>query len=56
MCCLVCYYIDGWASGGSDGKEFADNAGDPGLIPGSGRHPVVKGIATYSSIPAWRIP
>ena len=23
--------------GGSDGKEFACNAGDPGLIPGSGR-------------------
>ena len=25
--------------GGSDGKEFACNAGDPGLIPGLGRHP-----------------
>ena len=24
---------------GSDGKEFACNAGDPGLIPGSGRSP-----------------
>ena len=23
--------------GGSDGKESACNAGDPGLIPGSGR-------------------
>ena len=23
--------------GSSDGKEFACNAGDPGLIPGSGR-------------------
>ena len=23
--------------GGSDGKEFACSAGDPGLIPGSGR-------------------
>ena len=23
--------------GGSDGKEYACNAGDPGLIPGSGR-------------------
>ena len=23
--------------GGSDGKEFVCNAGDPGLIPGSGR-------------------
>ena len=26
-------------SGGSDGKESAGNAGDPGLIPGSGRFP-----------------
>ena len=26
-------------SGGSDGKEFACNAGDLGLIPGSGRSP-----------------
>ena len=25
--------------GGSDGKEPAGNAGDPGLIPGSGRSP-----------------
>ena len=29
-----------WAfSGGSDGKESACNAGDTGLIPGSGRSP-----------------
>ena len=26
-------------SGGSDGKESAWNAGDPGLIPGLGRFP-----------------
>ena len=26
-------------SGGSDGKACAYNAGDPGLIPGSGRAP-----------------
>ena len=26
--------------GGSDGKESAFNAGDPGVIPGSGRSPV----------------
>ena len=26
-------------SGGSDGKESACNAGEPGLIPGSGRSP-----------------
>ena len=25
--------------GGSDDKEYAYNAGDPGLIPGSGRSP-----------------
>ena len=25
--------------GGSDGKEFACNAGDPGLTPGLGRSP-----------------
>ena len=25
--------------GGSDGKESAYNAGDPGLIPGLGRYP-----------------
>ena len=25
--------------GGSDGKEYAFNVGDPGLIPGSGRIP-----------------
>ena len=29
-------------SGGSDGKEFACNAGDPGSIPGLGRSPGVK--------------
>ena len=38
--------------GGSDGKESACNAGDPGLIPGSGR---CSG-ETHSSILAWRIP
>ena len=27
--------------GGSDGKASACNAGDPGLIPGSGRSPAV---------------
>ena len=42
-------------TGGSDGKETACNAGDPGLIPGSGRF-LQKGMATYPSILAWRIP
>ena len=42
-------------SGGSDDKESSCNAKDPGLIPGSGRYPE-KGMATHSSILAWRIP
>ena len=41
--------------GGSNGKESACNAGDPGLIPGSGRT-LQKGMATHSNILAWRIP
>ena len=41
--------------GGSDGKESACNAGDPGLIHGLGRSPG-EGKATHSSILAWRIP
>ena len=40
--------------GGSDGKESACNAGDLGSIPGSGRS-LEKGMATHSSILAWRI-
>ena len=42
-------------AGGSDGKESACKAGDPGLIPGSGRSPE-EGMATHSSILAWRMP
>ena len=42
-------------SRGSDVKESACNAGDPGSIPGSGRSPG-EGMATHSSILAWRIP
>ena len=42
--------------GGSDGKESACSAGDQGSIPGSGRSPGGEGMATYSSILAWRIP
>ena len=41
--------------GGSDGKESACNAGDLGLIPGSGRS-LEKEMATHSSILAWKIP
>ena len=39
----------------SDGKESACNAEDPGSITGSGRS-LEKGVATCSSILAWRIP
>ena len=41
--------------GGSDSKESACNAGDPGLILGW-EDPLEKGMATHFSIPAWRIP
>ena len=41
--------------GGSDGKESACNAGDLGLNPGF-KNPLEKGMATHSSIFAWRIP
>ena len=37
MHCIICYYLN--FPGGSDGKASAYNAGDPGLIPGSGRCP-----------------
>ena len=37
------------------GKESACNAGDPGSIPGLGRSPR-EGMATHSSILAWKIP
>ena len=40
---------------GSVGKESACNAGDQGLIPGSGRS-LEKEMATHSSTLAWRIP
>ena len=39
----------------SVGKESAYNAGDAGSIPRSGRSPG-EGMATHSSILAWRIP
>ena len=40
--------------GGSDGKESAHSAREPGSIPGSG-DPLEKGMATHSSTLAWRI-
>ena len=39
--------------GGSVHKESACNVGDPGSIPG-GEDPLEKGMATHSSILAWR--
>ena len=41
--------------GGSDVKESAYSAGDPGSIPGQ-EDPLEKEMATYSSILAWKIP
>ena len=41
--------------GSSDGKESACNAGDLGSSPGLERSPG-EGMATHSSILAWRIP
>ena len=38
--CVRAFAVLYWAlAGGSDSKEHADKAGDPGLIPGSGRSP-----------------
>ena len=55
--------IAGGFPGGSEGKESAYNAGDLGLILGLGRspgedprEPLEEGMATHSSILAWRIP
>ena len=48
-------YFPGGFPGGSDGKESTCNAGDLGLIPGSGKS-LEKEMATHSSILAWRIP
>ena len=41
--------------GDSAGKESTCKAGDLGLIPGLGRS-MEKGMATHSSILAWRTP
>ena len=51
---LSIYGNQGFPSG-SDGKESACNAGDPGLTPGL-QDLLEKGKATHSSILAWRIP
>ena len=41
--------------GGSDGKEFACDAGDPGSIPGLGRSPG-EGTVYPLQYLAWRTP
>ena len=41
--------------GGSNGRESACNAKDPGLIPGSESSPE-EGNGNHSSTVAWRIP
>ena len=41
--------------GDSDGKESTCNAGDPGSILGW-EDPLQKGMASHTSILAWRIP
>ena len=53
LICSNSIYLD--FLGGSDGKESACNAGDLGSIPGQ-EDPLKKGMATYSSILAWRSP
>ena len=52
----LCFFFEGavhknWLSG----KESACNKGDPGSIPGQ-EDPLEKGMATHSSILAWKIP
>ena len=55
MFCLIIHIL--WDfPGGSDGKESAWNAEkNLGSIPGLGRSPG-EGMATHSSMLAWRIP
>ena len=47
-------FYQGFPSG-SDCKESACSAGDPGTVPGR-EHPLEKGISTHFSTLAWRIP
>ena len=48
-CSLYIYYSTWGFPGASNGKESACNTGDLGSVP-------EKGMTTYSSILAWRIP
>jgi len=45
------YCTPGDFPGDSEGKESACNTGDPGQ-----EDPLDRGMATYSSVLAWRIP
>ena len=54
VCVCVCIYIYIYIPDGSVGKEFAYNAGDVSLIPGS-EDLIEKEMATHSSILAWEI-
>ena len=49
------FHFTGDFPGGSAGKESAFDAGDLGSTPGLGS-PLRKGMATHSSVLAWRIP
>ena len=51
---MFCRTLEGFPGSSAD-KESACSAGDPGLIPRLGRSSE-KGMATHSSILAWRIP
>ena len=42
--------------GGSDGKEYVCNEGDPGVWSLGQEDPLEKGMVIHSSILAWRIP
>ena len=51
--------FDKGVPGGSDGRESACSAEDPGWIPGSGgslsqEDPLEEEVITYSSILAWK--
>ena len=51
----VCNYGQGKLHRWLRGKESAYNAGEVGVIPGSGRSPE-KEMASHSSMLAWEIP
>ena len=54
---ILCYLLKKGFPSGSDSKErcLQEIVGDLGLIPGLGRSPGGMGMATHSSVLAWRI-